>query len=65
MLKAYVDGISSVIFFKNVPLELDTLDFVALLVRALHRNRMETGSIPTRAPTVAFLAAAPAWLGLK
>ena len=32
---------------------------VAQLVRALHRNRRATGSIPVRGPIVAFFTAAP------
>ena len=36
-----------------------TLASVAQLVRALHRNRRTTGSIPARGPSVAFFATAP------
>ena len=51
MLKANIDGNLEYKFLK----ELDKLDSAARLVRALHRNHMATGSIPARAPVVAFL----------
>ena len=41
------------------PLAGIELASVAQLVRALHRNRRTTGSIPARGPSVAFFATAP------